>query len=725
MEIELLNQDIQNYLNKYTRFMSKKMYITKKMYDNFVNSYEYIYDSANNSIINYDNDKYYNKLLEIKDKGGYALKIHNKKYLDYLYDKYGDVLSNKLSKKEKLAILCEEDMLVMEARSLDNKIDIVRGKISYLKDFLGLNSKSIGIVANDDIKNKLIDIDVDIFNFYELGKFFVGDEKKNIEDVDRYHILSSYIKNILYLDKKKFKKFCEVFRDKLYFDDDILDFETFNDYHSYRFKRKLRDSKKSISDFVKELIIERRYDLRSISSYVYDDLVLVDIDNTLFCSGVNYKYNKDDNSFLIYNGDICYRVIYTSLDTDISVDSDDIIYLKSCYNDGTNACEHLIYELVKRRYPIEKRGYEELYDILKWDMIDEYFSKFINDIVIPYLDVISRNGYEYLEVVAIYNELDGNLKDQFGILLEFYKYYIGYLEESSLIDNEMFIKMVRERISSLSYKYLIVLDDDFNKIMVDDIRFKLFVIRDKKMFPYSYLMSNVKLFCDFKKYINYKKLIPIMDVYYNDREIENIAYEFTSINLDLICNAYGDAITKKKEVEVYIYDDNDYLNSSVNCNYLLNKVIGNINISASKKIMLMGRDVRDKKYLTIGGYFRFNSKNSLVCNEFNDKYLEYCDMNSKDMSIYETGVLIHPLDDKYGFKYNYLEEDAIKILNRAEINIDDWEKKLFYMSISRVKNKLYVIVPKSKVSKFVKEIANHNEVMVKKEVFSVLNEGVC
>ena len=76
MEIELLNQDIQNYLKKYTRFMSKKMYITKKMYDNFVNSYEYIYDSANRSIINYNNDKYYNKLLEISVmfRLGYKLK---------------------------------------------------------------------------------------------------------------------------------------------------------------------------------------------------------------------------------------------------------------------------------------------------------------------------------------------------------------------------------------------------------------------------------------------------------------------------------------------------------------------------------------------------------------------------------------------------------------------------------------------------------------------------
>ena len=38
MDIELINQDIVNYYKKYTRFMSKKIYITKKMYDKFTTS---------------------------------------------------------------------------------------------------------------------------------------------------------------------------------------------------------------------------------------------------------------------------------------------------------------------------------------------------------------------------------------------------------------------------------------------------------------------------------------------------------------------------------------------------------------------------------------------------------------------------------------------------------------------------------------------------------------
>lgn len=717
MEIELLNQDIQNYLNKYTRFMSKKVYITKKMYDNFVDSYEYIYRCAKESIINYNNDKYYKKLLDIKDRGLYALKLHNKKYLDYLYDKYQDKLSNKLSKKEKLSILCEEDVVMMEVKNIDNKIEIVREKVSYLKNYCNVKSNNICIIVNDDIKDRLLDVDVDIFNYKDLGNKICNNEKIIISEEDRYQILSSYIKDIMYLDKNKFNNFYKVFRDKLYFNEDVLDFETFRDYHSYMFKRNLMSSKRSISESVKDYIVNRRKELRSVSGEVFDNGILVDICNTLFCSGVDYVYDRSNNNFIIRNDDISYRVYYIDSDAFDNKKSDDI-YLYAKYKDGTNACEHLIYELVKRRYPIEKKIYEELYDILKLDEIDSYFKDFINYIVIPYIDMINKNSYSYGDLEDISNNLEGSVKDEYLILLDFYKYYSSYLDENNLIDKISFISNIGKNISNIKYKYLIVLDDICEDILINNINFKLFVLGSKNILSYSYLMSNVKLFCDFKKYLNYEKLIPIIDVYYGNNEIDRIAYDFTKINIDRVCNAYGEMITNKKNIEVYIYDDSKRDNSIINSNYLLNEVISKIDKSKNKKIMIMGRDNRDKNNLILGNYFSFGSKNKIICNDYRNGNIEYVSIDREEIQAYDTGILIHPMDDKYGFRYDYMDEEVIRFLSKDNIVKSDWEKKLFYMAVSRVKNKLYVVVPKSKASLFVKGIANHNEVMVKKEVFS-------
>lgn len=716
MDIELLNQDIKNYLKKYTRFMSKKVYITKKMYDNFVNSYEYIYKSANESIINYNNDKCYKKLLEIKDRGGYVLKVHNKKYLEQLYDKYQDRLSNKLSKKEKLSILCEEDVVMIEAKNMDNKIDIVREKISYLINCCNVKDKNICIITKEDIGDKLLNVGVDIYNYKNFGNMICGNVKNIISDEDRYKILSFYIKNIMYLDKGKFKNFYNVFKEKLYFNKDVLDFETFSDYHSYMFKSKLINSKKSVSELVKDIIICRKKELRSISGECYDSLVFVDISNTLFCSGIEYKYDCENNCFVINNNDISCRIYYVDKKFILNKGNSDI-YLYSDYEDGTSVCEHLIYELVKRRYPIEKKGYEELFDILKRDMMDNYFRDFINFIVIPYIDVINKNEYSYRELENMGNSMDEKICKEYFVLLDFYEYYSNYLKENNLVDRMRFISDVKKNIIRVDYKYLIVMDDICEEILIDKMKFKLFVIGNKKRLSYSYLMANVKLFCDFKKYLNYEKIIPIVDVYYGNSEIERIAYDFTKKNLDRVCNVYGESITNKKKIEIYIYDDSNRFKSDINSNYLLNEVISKININKNKKIMIMGRDSHDRNMITVGGYFTISGKDKIICDNSADRVIEYVTMDKEDVSVYETGVLIHPMDNKYGFKYDFMDEEVMRGLVKDRVVNFDWEKKLFYMAISRIKNKLYVIVPKSKVSLFVKNIANHNEVMIKKEVF--------
>ena len=49
MDNNLLMLDIEKFLNKYTRFMTKNIYITSNMYDTFLNQYKYLYDSINNN----------------------------------------------------------------------------------------------------------------------------------------------------------------------------------------------------------------------------------------------------------------------------------------------------------------------------------------------------------------------------------------------------------------------------------------------------------------------------------------------------------------------------------------------------------------------------------------------------------------------------------------------------------------------------------------------------
>ena len=61
MNINLLNEEIINYLEKYKKFMTKDIYITVKMYDTFINKYKYLYDECYLSRSYLKNNKNYEK----------------------------------------------------------------------------------------------------------------------------------------------------------------------------------------------------------------------------------------------------------------------------------------------------------------------------------------------------------------------------------------------------------------------------------------------------------------------------------------------------------------------------------------------------------------------------------------------------------------------------------------------------------------------------------------
>ena len=68
MSISLLNEEINNYLDKYKKFMTKDIYISKLMYDNFLKSYDYLYDRLENDAILYRENFKYKKMFKIRDK---------------------------------------------------------------------------------------------------------------------------------------------------------------------------------------------------------------------------------------------------------------------------------------------------------------------------------------------------------------------------------------------------------------------------------------------------------------------------------------------------------------------------------------------------------------------------------------------------------------------------------------------------------------------------------
>ena len=717
MDIELINQDIVNYYKKYTRFMSKKIYITKKMYDKFTSLYDYIYDDADDSIINYNENEDFKKLLKIKEKGYVALKLHNQKILNDLYSKYSCFLDDSLLKREKLAIMCGEDKVVIPVKDNNKRIKILENKVDYLINVEKVKPNKICVIGDDSIYSKYNRNDIDVFSYYDFAKKLMGSGKKNISFNDRCVILGDYIQNVLFKDKKKFSEVYDAFSIALLFNEDAMQFETFKDYHTYMFQRSFLNSKKSKEDFVKSRILFSRNRLFGIDGIKYPNEIMVDIANCLWCSGVSYKY-INNNNFDIYNDDIHYKLVYIDGNY-CNKRENDIIYLYSNYNDDTSCIGHLIYELVKRRYPIEKKNYDEIYLDIKSSTIDEYYIDFIMYIVMPFIKLIEENNYsdDYIKIRE--KELsDNNDKKRFKVLLWFYDYYKKYREENNLIDDYLYLYGVSNKVHNLSYSNIIIDDSTsfLENYKIDgDYKFNLFILTGKENILIPYLTSNIKLFCDFKEYLAINKIIPIASVYYGLNEIDNIAYRYTEDNVLKVCNIYGDVMTYKKKVFIYLYDDSNYLLDNYNSNYLVKHILSCKKINDYKKVMIIGRNENDYNNLSLGDFMGVKNKKVII----GDNMIDYLNMDDNNMKVYDSGVLVWPMDSKNCFKYDSMDYNYISILNDEKRSKYEWERKLFYMAISRVKNNLYVVLAKSRAYEFVKFIANHNEVSVKKEIYKV------
>mgnify|MGYP004471740333 FL=1 len=76
----LVLYDINNFLNKYTRFLSKDIYINNNTYQAFMNQYQYLYQKLKEDQFLYQGNPSYQTVEKIKKEEKDLLKLHNQKY---------------------------------------------------------------------------------------------------------------------------------------------------------------------------------------------------------------------------------------------------------------------------------------------------------------------------------------------------------------------------------------------------------------------------------------------------------------------------------------------------------------------------------------------------------------------------------------------------------------------------------------------------------------------
>ena len=110
----LILYDINNFLIKYTRFLSKDIYINYNTYKSFMMQYKYIYQKIKDYQFLYQENKNYQQIERIKKEEKELLKLHNQKYLKRKKEEYTNFFNeNKITdNNQKNIILSNENRLI-------------------------------------------------------------------------------------------------------------------------------------------------------------------------------------------------------------------------------------------------------------------------------------------------------------------------------------------------------------------------------------------------------------------------------------------------------------------------------------------------------------------------------------------------------------------------------------------------------------------------------------
>ena len=298
--------------------------------------------------------------------------------------------------------------------------------------------------------------------------------------------------------------------------------------------------------------------------------------------------------------------------------------------------------------------------------------------------------------------------------------YQNYLTSNNSIDFSDMINIAAERIETgceiTPYKYVIV-DEyqdisksrfNFLKAIVDKTNAKLFCVGDDWQAIYRFAGSDVSLFTDFAKYFGYTKILKIEKTYRNSQNLIDEASHFVLQNpLQLKKVLRSD---KKLDYPLVFwgYDDEPYkaLEQSIN------KIISEFGINSS--ILILGRTNHDKDILKKSGLFKFTINNRkevidyIKCPEVQIDFLSV--HKSKGLEA-DNVILLNFKNDKLGFPNQIADDDVLNlVLTNAEKFKFAEERRLFYVAITRTKNRTFVLTDNKTPSPFFKEFKESDSV---------------
>ncbi len=776
----------KKYLSKITTFFSEintleNQYIPLKTQKALLRKYKPIYHFFKTNLKN----KPIRKFLKLYSNLPTYIQTQNSIYIKNELQNYDNLLNNidgkSLDLQQKMAVLSEETNNLVIAGAGSGKTLTISGKVKYLIESQKAKPDEILLISFTDKAVKemterlhRIDIEVQAKTFHKLGLDIITNFQQTRPTIATGeflgNLISNYFKKEILHFPEQIQHILEFMTAYLYIPEDISTFQNLGDYiDNFRnidyetlqskYQKSIHKNNEKYSQKVRRL----------------DDLIIA---NFLYLNNIPYHYDylypfKAENSFKrnvkmnFYLPDYNLYLEHFSLDEKgrskfltkyeeqkylaevnlkrnlHAIHNTKLIETYSYYNKTKTLLSNLKNQLSKHGVTFKTANLQDIYKKIYILQNDKPFEEFIK-LISTFLSLFKSNNLQLsdLDNLLVENQnLDNNfLKSRNELFLKIFKNFFDFYETSLHTSGKIdFNDMINKSTEIISlgfihnhYKYIII--DEYQDISVSRFKLikalqnatnsKVICVGDDWQSIYRFSGSDIDLFSNFENYFGPSKFLKIEKTYRNSQELIDIASNFVTQN--------PNQLTKDLKSDKHIDNPIKAMFYSENMIEAVENAIKDILIDFGNEaeILLLGRTKYD-----IFGILENPDKFEATEDVSTITYKPIPTLKITFLTVHRSKgleadnvILLNMQNNLLGFP-NRISSDPILslVLANKEEYLYAEERRLFYVAITRTKNRTYLIAPELHYSQFLEELISNNSVqkLESEDKVSIENQPKC
>ena len=702
--------------------------------------------------------------------------VKEKDYFDRILEDIDPVI--KLDEEQRRAVITDDDHCLLVAGAGAGKTTTMAAKVKYLVEKQGIQPEEIIVISYtrkaigelQDRINKGLKISAQICTFHKFAfdivkKFSAEPPEINFSS---YEIIFEMLEKSIFGNKQLMRNL--VYFLGYYFDleENVSKFDDLNQYHLYKAVQDYETLKSGLGEYVKKVEQQRTKYVKTITGEYLRSVQEVQIANFLYLNGLDYEYErpypfesptrnkKYTPDFYIRQGEHVgwlehYALSesgYNSIFTPQQLakykkgicDKRDVharcgtrlIETWSLYNDRRSLLEHLKEVLEKEGFVLKSRDLTEVYKKIVDTGKDKYIFKLIQ-FMMNFIEQYKTTGYDEKGFAILRKKTDNPRTLLFlDIAEEVYHHYQNTLKQRNQIDfadmindAHFYLQEIESQHISLPYKYIII--DEFQDIarqrfnltkrLSEITKAKVVAVGDDWQSIYAFSGSDITLFTRFLQLMGAGTELKITHTYRNSQELIDIAGGFVQKNSAQIRKQL--LSPKHLENPIIIEPFDDSVKMMVSLANKVEEIIGKIidEFGAKSSILLIGRYNYDMYKLYRTGKFSELPGNRVKLEKYPNANITFMTSHSSKGLGYDNVVLINMFEGKFGFPCQIEDDPIIKLVMHEDKSMPfAEERRLFYVAMTRTKNRVYIATPKNRPSRFLVELIKDYHLPVSEEI---------